>query len=132
MIPNEYIISSKSLRTTLIVYRLWVSLIIPDELRIQFVPLHRHDQLIVLALHHIAVSQHPSSSSLGLVVLEVSLKIRSIRVCPFSRQKPVLHPLSNVLHAGGIEHIGPLAMLLSIQPVAREDVLVGVDEHAFS
>ena len=58
------------------------SFIVPDQLSVQLVSLHRNYQLVVLSLNYIPVRQDPPASSLRLVVLEMTLEVCSIRIRP--------------------------------------------------
>lgn len=94
------------------------SFIVPNQLSVQLVSLNRNYQLVVLSLHYIPVCQDPSASSLRLVVLEMTLEVCSIRICPSTRKESVLDPFSNVFHAGRIKDIGSLAVLTTVEPVS--------------
>ena len=60
------------------------SFIIPDELNVQFASFCRHYQLVILPLDHVAIGEHPSSSTFGFVVLEVALEVGAVRIGPFA------------------------------------------------
>lgn len=62
----------------------------------------------------------------------MALEVGAVGIRPFAAQESVFDPLSDVLHAGCVENVGALAVLLACEPVAGEDVLVGVDEHALA
>ena len=104
----------------------------PKQLRLEFVALNRHDHLLVVALHHVAVVEHPFASTLWFVVLELSLEIGPVGVCPSPCHKPVLAPLTHVLHSSCVEDVSASAMLFAVEPFARVDILVGVDKHALA
>lgn len=59
----------------------------------------------------------------------MALEVSSVGIRPFSTEEPVFDPLSDVLHASCVEDVGALAVFLACQPVAGEDILVGIDEH---
>lgn len=98
-------------------------------MRLQFAILDRHDHLLVVALNHVTVVEHPFASALGFVVLELALEVGPVGVGPPASHKPVFAPLANVLHAGGREDVGALSVFFSIMPLAGVDIFVGVDEH---
>lgn len=109
-----------------------ISFIIPDQLGIQLVGLYWHNHLVVLTSHYVSVGQHPSTASLGLVVLEVSFEVGAVGVGPFARKESIFHPLSDIFHSRCIEDVSAMSVLLAVEPVPRKDVLVGVDIHPFT
>lgn len=80
----------------------------------------------------IAILQLPHTIAFGLIVLELPLKIRSIRIRPLPLQELILIPLANILHPRGCKHIRSMSMLLPIFPLTRIDILVDIDVHAFT
>lgn len=63
--------------------------------------------------------------------MEVALEVSAIGVWPFAWEKSILHPIANILHSCGIEHVCSIAMLLAIEPIPWEDVLIRINKHPF-
>lgn len=85
-----------------------------------------------MSIELIAILEVPGSCSLGFVVLEFSFKVSSVRVKPLSFKELSLKPLSNIFDSCGIENVCTLTLFLSLYPLSRVHVLVGVDEHALT
>ena len=80
----------------------------------------------------VAISKVPQTNTLRLVVSEVALEAATIWVDPFTRDKLTILESSDVLLARLEVNVSSLSVLLSVCPVSRVDVLVGVCHHALS
>jgi len=65
-------------------------------------------------------------------VLEVALIFISVRVDPLSFDELILVPVSSQSHLSLGKHVGALAVLSSVGPQSRVDVLVGVGVQSLS
>lgn len=100
----------------------------------------RHDGLRVEALHFVLVPEREPAFPIGLVVHEGPVVHGSVGEDPLPLHQLVLVPGAFELklvghsysHGSVVEHVGALAVLLVLVPLARVDVLVGVGVEALA
>ena len=81
---------------------------------LEFIIFDGHYHLIVVPFHHVAVAEHPLALASGFVILELPLEVAAVGVGPLPANKPVLNPVSHILHASGVEDVGALAVFLAL------------------
>jgi len=74
--------------------------------------------LAVGAVNYVAVREVPGTVALGLVVAELAFEVGAVGVNPFSRDNHAVLELSYILLARFVEHVGALALFLTVNPVA--------------
>jgi len=109
-----------------------LSSLCPQQLGLQFVIVDGNDHLLVITFHDVAIVEDPFASAFGFIILEFAFEIGSIGIGPSACHESVFTPFSNIFHSSGIEDISSLTVFFTIQPLARVDILIWVDEHALT
>ena len=82
--------------------RNFIAVLVKYRLRWDFIALivpHDTGCLLKLTLELVAILEEPGSGALRLVVLEITLEVKPVRVDPLTRVKLTIFPLSVHLHA---------------------------------
>ena len=122
--------SSRKCRLTSYFY--WSPLTLPGELYLVFVFHVGSLYLCIVSVYLVSVFEMPSSFTLWLIVIKGSLEVRTVWIDPFTLDELSRFEQADILHTGLIEHISALAVFLSILPLSRVDVFIGVNHNSFS
>jgi len=88
--------------------------------------------LSVSALYGVSVGELPLAGTLGFIEVEVAFEVGAVGVTPLSLDELTRLKGANVLLASLVKDVGTLTVFLSLDPVARVDVLAGVSHNALA
>jgi len=88
--------------------------------------------LCVFSLHNVTVDENPFASTLGLVLVELALEVRAVRVDPLSSDELSVFVLADVFLSSLVDDVGALAFFVSVYPLAGVDIRINVSHDAFS
>lgn len=88
--------------------------------------------LSVDTLDLVAVDVMPAAWTLWLIIIESTLKVRSILVSPLSIDHLTALELAHILHTSLLEYIGSIAFLFAILPLAGVHIFVLIDHNTLA
>ena len=86
----------------------------------------------VVAGDNVAVLEMPLTVTFWLIIVEVALEVCLIWIDPLAGDELSIFEGAHILHASVLEDVGALAVLFTILPLARVDVLILVNHNSLT
>ena len=80
----------------------------------------------------VSILEEPRTLASRFVVFEVALEVQAVGIDPLSVRQFRIHPVAAHLHAGLLEDISSVAVLLSVLPPTGVDISVFVSKDALA